>query len=444
MVKRFPLQKFFQVCQAAWVLLPDHRKPSPNTTYALSDAVNSAMSMFFMQAQSFLAHHQAMSQKKQGKQNLQTLFEVQKVPSDNQIRNLLDPLPPEAFAPQYEWIWKRLSRLGGLTAYETSLHTRLIALDGMVYHSSTEISCPYCLTRQDRNGKIHYYHAVLLPLMVNSDLEHVLACFPEMITPQDGAEKQDCERNAAKRWLTRWAHLFVPHSITYLGDDLFCNQPLCEQVITQKQYFLFVCKPDSHVELYRWLAALTPHERSERRWNGKHGEIWRWQWVNQVPIRGGKDALLVNWCDLQITHEETGAILYHNSWVTNHQLTTDRVEAICRCGRTRWKIENEGINVLKQKGYHVEHNFGHGAQHLAQVFLVLNLLAFLLHTALHLVDDFYKFLRQALHTRVTFFNDLRALCRYHVFPDWEALWLFMIKSLEEDDLPKDIAALISN
>ena len=215
-------------------------------------------------------------------------------------------------------------------------------------------------------------------------------------------------------------------------------------MIAHNQYFLFVCKPDSHLELYRWLAALTPHQRSERRWNGKHGEIWRWQWVNQVPIRAGDDAYLVNWYDLLITHEESGDILYHNSWATNHTLSTDCVEAVCTFGRTRWKIENEGINVLKQKGYHVEHNFGHGSQYLAQVFLVLNLLAFLLHTALHLLDDLYQFLRQALHTRVTFFNDLRALCRYHAFPDWNALWLFMIQSLDEEDIPSDIALLISN
>ena len=444
MVKRFPLQKFFKASQAAWANLPEHRKPSPNTRYGLSDAVNSTMSMFFMQSQSFLAYHQAMSEKKRGKQNLQTLFEVKDVPSDNQIRNLLDPLEPTEFARQYEWIWRQLSRLGGLEPYQTSLKTRLIALDGMVYHSSTEISCACCSTRQDRSGQSHYYHAALLPLMVQPRLEHVLACFPEMITPQDGAEKQDCERNAAKRWLSKWSHLYAPDSITYLGDDLFCNQPLCEQVIAHQQYFLFVCKPDSHVELYRWLAALTPHEQSQRRWNGKHGEIWRWQWVNQLPIRGGDDALLVNWCDLQITHEGTGEILYHNSWVTNHTLSTGNIEDVCHFGRTRWKIENEGINVLKRKGYHVEHNFGHGSQHLAQVFLVLNLLAFLLHTALHLVDDLYLFLRQALHTRVTFFNDLRALCRYHAFPNWDALWLFMIQSLEEDDVPPDITALISN
>jgi len=444
MIKRFPLQQFFQASQEAWADLPDQRKPSPNTKYALSDAVNSAMSIFFMQSQSFLAHHQAMSGKKRGKQNLQTLFEVENVPSDNQIRNLLDPLPPTEFAPQFEWIWQELSRLGGLEMYKTSLNTRLIALDGMVYHSSTEISCACCSTRQDRSGKTHYYHSTLLPLMVQPNLEHVLTCFPEMITPQDGAEKQDCERNAAKRWLTNWSHLFDPHSITYLGDDLFCNQPLCQEVIDKKQHFLFVCKPDSHVELYRWLAALTPHEHDERRWNGRHGEIWRWQWVNQVPLRAGDEALLVNWCDLQITHEESGEILYHNSWATNHTLDAHCIEAVCTYGRTRWKIENEGINVLKRKGYHVEHNFGHGSQHLAQVFLVLNLLAFLLHTALHLVDDLYQFLRQALHTRTTFFNDLRALCRYNRFPRWETLWLFMIESLEEDDVPPDIAALIAN
>lgn len=444
MIKRFPLQKFFDDSQVAWAALPDHRKPSPNTKYALSDAVNSAMSVFFMQSQSFLAHHQAMSQKKQGKENLQTLFVVQHVPSDNQIRNLLDPLEPTEFAAQYEWIWRQLSRLGGLAEYKTRLKTRLIALDGMVYHSSTEISCACCSTRRDSKGNTHYYHAALLPLMVQPGLEHVLACFPEMITPQDGAEKQDCERAAAKRWLGRWAHLFAPHSITYLGDDLFCNQPLCQEVIAHKQSFLFVCKPDSHVELYRWLAALQPQERSQRRWNGKHGEIWRWQWVNQVPIRGGDAALLVNWCDLQITHEERGKVLYHNSWATNHPLSADKVAAVCDYGRSRWKIENEGINVLKRKGYQVEHNFGHGSQHLAQVLLVLNLLAFLLHTALHLVDDLYRFLRRALHTRVTFFNDLRALCRYYSFPDWDSLWLFMIKALDEDDVPTDIAALISN
>lgn len=411
MVKRFPLQAFFKESQRAWSELPDSRRPSPNRRYEISDAVNSAMSVFFMQSASFLSHHQTVSHKPKGKRNLQNLFEVDQVPSDNQIRNLLDALSVEAFVPQYEWIWHRIERLGGLEPYQTELKTKLIALDGMVYHSSTRIHCANCAVREDRVGTRHYYHATLLPLMVNPEYEHVLACFPEMITPQDGHEKQDCERQAAKRWLTKWSPLYPPKTITYLGDDLFCNQPLCEQVIASGQSFIFVCKPESHSHLYQWLEALTFNEQQQRRWNGRHGELWQWQWVNDVPLRAGEGALLVNWCQLTITHEETGALIYRNSWATNHPLTSKRVISICHFGRTRWKIENEGINVLKTKGYHVEHNFGHGEHQLSQVLLVLNLLAFLLHTALHICDDLYRFLRHALHKRITFFNDLRSLWR---------------------------------
>lgn len=441
MIKQFPLQAFFEQSQAAWVQLPDHRKPNPNTKYQLSDAVNSALSIFIMQSQSFLAHNQALSGKRKGKNNLQTLFQVENVPSDNQIRNLLDPINPLEFASQFEWVWTKLAELGGLQLYQTELGTQLIALDGMVYHASKAISCACCSTRIDRNGETHYYHATLLPLMVKPDFAHVLSLFPEMITPQDGHEKQDCERAAAKRWLNRWSHLFTPFSVTFLGDDLFANQPLCQQISDLEQYYLFVCKPDSHIGLYRWLTSLSLSSDSKRVWNGKHGEIWTWRWVNEVPIREGEDALHGNWCELHMTHEETGQTLYHNSWFTNHRLDKHNVSILCTCGRTRWKIENEGINVLKTKGYHVEHNFGHGKQFLAQVFLVLNLLAFLLHTALELIDDLVKFLRQSLGKRTTFFADIRALCRYNTFGNWQMLWLFMIEALDDDDIPPKILAL---
>lgn len=442
MVNQFPLDHFFAHSQQTWSALPDHRTANPNTKYAISDAVNSAFSVFFMQSQSFLAHQQAIKGRRKGKKNLQNLFQVANVPSDNQIRNLLDPLKPEQFAPQFEWIWENLKPFGILNQYRTELGTKNIALDGMVYHSSTTISCPHCSTRRDRSGTTHYYHATLLPLLVKPKCSDVLTCFPEMITPQDGAEKQDCERNACKRWLTKWAHLFKPYEISYLGDDLFANQPICQQIIAQKQYFIFVCKPDSHVTLYEWLAALTPETQSERIWNGSHGEIWEWEWVNDVPLRSGDDALMVNWCSLKIRHETSDKTLYYNSWITNHRLNQKNIQAVCLNGRTRWKIENEGINVLKTKGYNVEHNFGHGKLYLSQVLLVLNLLAFLLHTALSLVDDLYRFLRKTLHKRTIFFDDIRALCRYNFFENWQMLWIFMIESLDEEHLPPNIASLI--
>jgi len=153
MITQFPLKAFFEQSQEAWLQLPEHRKQNPNTKYKLSDAINSAFSVFIMQSQSFLAHNQAMSSKKKGRNNLRTLFQVENVPSDNQIRNLLDPLSPTEFAPQFEWVWQKLEGLGRLKPYQTELGTTLIALDGMDYHSSKSNSCDCCLTPKDRNGE---------------------------------------------------------------------------------------------------------------------------------------------------------------------------------------------------------------------------------------------------------------------------------------------------
>ncbi len=84
----------------------------------------------------------------------------------------------------------------------------------------------------------------------------------------------------------------------------------------------------------------------------------------------------MGWCEVTITREDTGVQLYKNAFVTDFEVIETTVEAIARDGRARWKVENENNNVLKTKGYHIEHNFGHGGQHLAALLLSLNMLAF--------------------------------------------------------------------
>ena len=145
--------------------------------------------------------------------------------------------------------------------------------------------------------------------------------------------------------------------------------------------------------------------------------------------------MLVNWLELTITHETTGKQLFHNTWITNHQVTQKNVVQLAKMGRTRWKVENENINVLKTKGYNLEHNFGHGQNHLSNVFFALNILAFLTHTVQHLLNKGYRLLRDTLVVRHTLFNDLKALTRYMVFPSWEALFAFMINGLELESPP---------
>jgi hypothetical protein len=149
-----------------------------------------------------------------------------------------------------------------------------------------------------------------------------------------------------------------------------------------------------------------------------------------VPLRNSNDALQVNWLELIIPDEKTGEVLYQNSFVTNHNVTNTKVVQIAEVGRIRWKIENENNNTLKTKGYHLEHNFGHGQQDLANVLATLNILAFLIHTIQEITEPASQRLRYALGARKTFFDDLRVLTRYVVFETWDDLFSFMQEGLE--------------
>ena len=438
-MEKLTLQSQMQYFRERWLTLRDKRKANNNTKYAVADGVLSAFAVFFMQSSSFLAH-QRLLQSKKGRNNARNLFQVTEIPSDAQIRNLVDTLSNKDFEEDYWYILDELKSQQHLLGFRNDLQTHAIALDGVNFYSSEKISCAKCLRREDRNGVEHFYHSAITPVFVKPGQAQVLPLPPEFIVPQDGHEKQDCERNAAKRWLEHFHGRFGAHAVTYLGDDLYANQPLCQLLAeTYQQFFIFVCKPESHEGLYQWLDFLEKTASLEtvtqRHWNGKRGELWRYRFAPQVPLRNGADALLVNWFELVITDEKTGATLYQNSFVTNHPVNTANVAELTQVGRARWKIENENNNTLKTKGYHFEHNFGHGSQDLANVLATLNLLAFLVHTVQELLTPAYQRLRQALGARKTFFNDLRALTRYMIFDSWDDLFRFMEDGLEITPLP---------
>jgi hypothetical protein len=113
--------------------------------------------------------------------------------------------------------------------------------------------------------------------------------------------------------------------------------------------------------------------------------------------------------------------------VTSLPLTAENVVETAACARARRKIENESFNVLKNHGYHLEHNFGHGKQHLAQVFVLLNLLAFAFHTVCDSVENLWQEARAVLGTRKGLFTDLHTITAYFFFPDWNALCSAMVQ-----------------
>jgi hypothetical protein len=137
-----------------------------------------------------------------------------------------------------------------------------------------------------------------------------------------------------------------------------------------------------------------------------------------------------NWLELIITREKDQKIIFKNTWITDHLVSSNNIVEMAQAGRTRWKTENENHNTLKTKGYHLEHNFGHGNEYLASILVTLNLLAFLFHTVLEFVDEKYRQARKQIGTRKRFFQDLRALTTYLVFDNWQHLFSFMLEEFE--------------
>jgi hypothetical protein len=312
----------------------------------------------------------------------------------------------------------------------------LVAIDGTEYFSSKAIYCENCSHRELNNGKTNYFHSALTPVIVQPGNETVISLEPEFIVPQDGYEKQDCEIQAAKRWVEKWGDFYAKRGVIILGDDLFSRDPFCRALKSKGLHLILVCKPDSHPFLYETVDFLAASgvlgAKVVRRWVGRYAEIYTYRYANKLRLNGEPEALEVGWCEVTVTREDTGEQLYKNAFITDFEVTDTTVEAIVRDGRARWKVENENNNVLKTKGYHIEHNFGHGEQHLASLLLSLNLLAFLFHTVLDLVDEQYRAIRQALGTRRRFFQDIEALLRYFQFENWDEVLTFMFNGLELD------------
>ena len=182
----------------------------------------------------------------------------------------------------------------------------------------------------------------------------MIALPPEFILPQDGHDKQDCERAAGKRWLEKHAKQVAPLRVTLLGDDLYSNQPLCKLALENGGNFLFVCKPDSHATLYErvafWQANDAIKELETRHRQSRFTEITMYRYMNEVLLRGGPGPWpSIGWSHL--VNATTGEQLYHNSFITNHRLSADNVAQVAQAGRGRWKVESAPQAHRKEAWY---------------------------------------------------------------------------------------------
>ncbi len=389
-------------------------------TYRLQDCYRSAFAMFYVQDPSLLAFQRRVQQQIH-RNNLTTQFGVDSIPSDSQLRDVLDAHDYAPLMGVYRQWFNRLQRSKQLERYQYFGDRYLITLDGSQYFTSEKIHCRGCLHKEKSNGHTEYYHQVLQSALVHPDRRQVIPLAPEFIRMQDGSTKQDCESVAALRAVKKIRAAHRQLSGVIVGDALYATEAFITAVSKQRFSFLLGVKPGSHKTLFEDIEGFRRGgllDRLER--TGPDGRRYLYEWVSEVPLYATANSPVVNFVEFQI-FDATGKRTCHFSWITDLPLSEETIEELVRGARTRWKIENETFNTLKNHGYHLEHNFGHGATYLSETFFVLNTLAFFMHQIFALVDGLYQAARSRFSSRQEYWNTIRAALQLMVFDSWDHL-----------------------
>ena len=393
--------------------------------YSLRDCFLSAVALFFVQDRSLLQFQRRFERQFQAN-NLSSTFGVQEIPCDSQFRDLLDRHDYAPVVPTFaDWIG-RLQRCKWLQHFQIFDARYLITLDGSQYFSSELVKCKHCLTATT-DGVTRYHHDILQAAIVHPDKRQVLPLAPEFVRNSDGRNgkyhKQDCEINAGCRMLERLRADYPRMAAIIVADSLYSKQPFIERLRAARFSFLLVAQQGDHKSLYEDVEGLRRGNLLNRHHTVHRGERREYEWVTGVPLNGQPDAPLINFIQVRIIN--AGKKPYRSAWVTDLVPTADNIVQLVRAARARWKIENEGFNTLKNQGYHLEHNFGHGDQHLSEAFFTLNLLAFFMHQIFELVDGLYQRVRTFFSSRRAFWDEVRSAFRLFLFTSWDQVLVRM-------------------
>jgi hypothetical protein len=422
--KHLSADALLRLVRSGFTNIPDYRPGDPDIS--LTEALMAAFAMFSLKSPSLLAFD-----KERTEGNLETIYGIERVPCDTFMREILDPVSPESLRPSFKGVFQQLQRGKALEAMTFLDSHYLVALDGTGYFSSKTIHCASCLHKQHRNGSITYSHQMLGAAIIHPDMREVIPLMPEPIVNQDGTEKNDCERNAAKRFIAklRQDHPHLKFIVT--EDSLSSNAPHIETLHDYGCHYILGGKEGDHAYLFEQVQAaehagqVTYYERHDR----AAGVVHRFRFVNDIPLNASNPDVQVNFIE---SWEHGDGKSQHFSWVTDLRVNKRNVYRLMRGGRARWKIENETFNTLKNQGYNFEHNYGHGTKHLSVVFAMLMMLAFLVDQTQQLCCALFQAVWAKLGSKRLLWERMRALFYDYAFASmrqlFEALWYGFKKS----------------
>jgi len=405
--------------------IPDPREFNTKSSILFTDILMSGLAIFSLKFPSLLQYDQ---NRKTLDQNLLNLFHINQPPSDTYLRERLDELDPSIIRPVFKKIFSELQRGKCLERFEFLDGYYLIALDGTGLFSSGTICCPQCCEKEYKDGSVTYYHQMLGACIVHPDQANVIPLCPENIQNNDGSAKNDCERNASKRFIEnlRREH---PHLKTIiLGDGIASNAPYIKMLETQKMKYILGAKLGDHGFLFK--AVENSEKTKYYEFEDSNGFFHQFRYLNNVALNKSHSDVQVNFLEYMQTNPKGKETLF--SWVTNIHITQANVFVLMKGGRSRWKIENETFNTLKNLGYNLEHNYGHGKQYLSTIFCLLTLLSFLVDQVQAIACSLFESVKKQAGSFRNLWGKIKVLLEYGDFNSWEYLYRFMIERRKID------------
>jgi len=396
---------------------------------SLSDTLMSAFAMFSLKDPSLLAFEE---RRLAADPNLHSIYKIGRVPSDSQMRTIVDEVEPHDLESSFKDIFRQAQRGKLLERYQYMSGCYLLSLDGTGYFSSGKLSSSACMVKKNKKtGVKTYYQQMLGASIVHPDFKEVIPLNPEMIVKQDGETKNDCERNAAKRFFEklRKDHPHLPFIV--VEDGLSSNAPHIRDLTSHNLNFILGAKPGDHEFLFSHVAAAYRRgdvTEIEHRDTFDKEKIHRFRFINAVPLNASNQDCLVNFLEYQeITPKKTKIF----SWVTNIEITGKNVFKIMRAGRARWKIENETFNTLKNQGYNLEHNYGLGKKHLSENFGRITMLAFLVDQIQQIACPLFRSVWTKYKTKRSLWEKIKIAFYSFIFDSMEDLYRALVVGIKK-------------
>lgn len=373
--------RFFQFIRSEFDKIADHR--SQPVQFSLADTLMAALAMFSLKDPSLLAFDK---RREDPNDNFRSIFGITNTPCDTQMRSILDSINPNVIRPLFKGIFQILQRAKILEQFQYLDGCYLLSLDGTEYFSSKKVFCSHCLDKKHQNGSVTYSHQFLGASLVHPKHKVVIPLAPEPIINEDGSSKNDCERNATKRFLAKFRQDHPRLKVIVVEDGLSANAPHIKDLEAADAQFIIGVKPGDHAYLFGLMKANDETNKTETHTfvDPETGIRHEFRFHNNLPLNESNQDCLVNVLEYWEIHPDKtvkGQLKEgekkHFSWITRFVLTKTSVYPIMLGGRCRWKIENETFNTLKNQGYNLEHNYGHGDENLSVVLMLLMLLAFL-------------------------------------------------------------------